>query len=112
MNTTYRRLTARFAPETRFEVEPLNGAPFRAAQEARFEELRHRLFLTSLQELADTKANVRLRRAANEAAALAWQTPYPVLVFPVLFEEKARAAAAYAGRQRRVREWTAHFLAE
>jgi len=28
----------------------------------------------------------------NEAAALAWITPYPALVFPGLFEEKAEAA--------------------
>jgi hypothetical protein len=53
---------------------------------------------------------VRLRRAANEAAALAWMTSYPVLVFPVLFEEKARTSAAYARRQKQVKERTAQFL--
>jgi hypothetical protein len=110
MNTTHRRLTSRFAPETSFEVPPLAAAPFRAAQEARFEGLKHKLLLTSLNELPDARSNVRLRRAANEAAALAWMTSYPVLVFPVLFEEKARTSAAYARRQKQVKERTAQFL--
>ena len=110
MNANYRRVPARFAPETRFDVQPVPAAPFRAAEEARFERLKYRLLLSSLNELPNARANARLRRAANEAAALAWVTPYPLLVFPILFEEKARAAAAYARRQKQVREQTAQFL--
>ena len=111
MNTTYRRLRTRFAPETEFEVKPLPAATYRAAQEARFEALKHRLLLISFDELPDSRVNARLRRAANEAAALAWLTPYPTLVYPVLFEEKARAAAVYARRQKQVKARTAQFLA-
>lgn len=41
--------------------------------------------------------------ALNEAEALAWQTPYPHLLFPVLAEEKASAMNRWAARQRSVR---------
>jgi len=44
-----------------------------------------------------------LRLALNEAEALAWQTPYPHLVFADLAEEKARAVAAWSKRQRAIR---------
>jgi hypothetical protein len=51
---------------------------------------------------------VDLGRAANEAAALAWVTGYPLLVFPGLFDEKVDTALARAARQqcviRRTRE--------
>jgi hypothetical protein len=46
--------------------------------------------------------NAPLRRAANEAAALAWVTFYPLLVFPVLFEEKTAVAVRQAQRQARI----------
>jgi hypothetical protein len=44
-----------------------------------------------------------LRLALNEAEALAWETPYPHLVFADLAEEKARALAAWSDRQRAIR---------
>ncbi len=44
-----------------------------------------------------------LKAAINEAEALAWQTPYPQLVFPLLAEEKAVAAQHWAVHQRAVR---------
>ena len=44
-----------------------------------------------------------LRLALNEAEALAFQTPFPHLVFADLAEEKARALAAWLERQRVVR---------
>ena len=43
-----------------------------------------------------------LRLALNEAEALAWQTMYPHLVFPVLATEKVQAVAAWNSRQRRL----------
>jgi len=43
-----------------------------------------------------------LRSALNEAEALAWQTPYPHLIFPVLAHEKEAAVNRWAARQRRV----------
>ena len=45
-----------------------------------------------------------LASALNEAEALAWQTGYPHLLFPVLAEEKALGINLWAARQRRVRQ--------
>jgi len=44
-----------------------------------------------------------LELALNEAEALAAQTGYPHLVFPVLAAEKVRSVAAWDARQQRVR---------
>jgi hypothetical protein len=43
-----------------------------------------------------------LKSALNEAEALAWQTPFPHLVFPLLAQEKAFAVNYWAARQRNV----------
>ena len=51
---------------------------------------------------ATPELNAPLRRAANDAAALAWATVFPLLVFPVLFEEKTEAALRRAERQARI----------
>ncbi len=53
-----------------------------------------------------------LRRAANEAAALAWLTPYALLVFPTLLEEKAQAARHQTLRQAGIRRRSRNLLAE
>lgn len=48
----------------------------------------------------ETRAPYRmLRLALNEAEAIARQTDYPLLVFPVLAREKAEAIAAWRSRQ-------------
>ena len=44
-----------------------------------------------------------LELALNEAAALAWQTGFPYLFFPLLAMEKASAVAAWHLRQRFIR---------
>jgi hypothetical protein len=99
MNTNYQVVPARFGPETRFEVKPAPPASPRATQEAELERLKNRLLLGFLAEIVEPKLNTYVRRAATEAAALAWVTPYPLLVFPGLFEEKARGALLQAQRQ-------------
>ena len=43
-----------------------------------------------------------LRRAIKEAEVLAWQTPYPHLVFPELATEKVRALQSAYARPRRM----------
>ena len=43
-----------------------------------------------------------LRLALNEAEALAWQTEFPHLVFPMLATEKAQAIAAWDARQQSI----------
>ena len=110
MKTNYRRVPARFGPETRFEVKPVPPAPFRAVQENELELLKNRLLVGVLNELDGTEANPYVRRAANEAAALAWVTPYPLLTFPELFEEKVETALRYAERQTLVRERSAELV--
>ena len=60
------------------------------------------LLAQQLQQATEAELNAPLRRAANEAAALAWVTLFPLLVFPVLFEEKTAAALRQAERQARI----------
>jgi hypothetical protein len=102
MNTYKNRVATRFAPETRFELRPAPPAPFRASLENDFEQLKNRLLEEHLAANERPELNAPLRRAANEAAALAWVTRYPLLVFPALFEEKTTAAVRQVERQARI----------
>ena len=111
MNKNETRVPARFGPETRFEVRPAPPAPFRAMQETEFERLKHRLLTRHLAAVPTPELNTPLRRAANDAAALAWATLYPLLVFPVLFEEKIAAAFRQAEHQARIFERSRELLA-
>jgi len=104
MNAKDKRVRARFGSETRFELKPVCAAVPGATQETHLDKLRNRLLLERLDELLGPHLNSQLRLAANEAAALACLTPYPLLVFPTLFEEKAKAALLYAERQEQVRQ--------
>lgn len=111
MNTTQRKVPARFAPETRFDVRPAPPAPFRALQESELERLKDRLLREQLARTTDPGLNPPLRRAANEAAALAWTTNVPLLVFPTLFEEKVRRALFQVARQEWILERSRTLLA-
>ena len=110
MNINYRKVPTRFGPETRFEVRPAPPAPFRATEESALERLKNRLLREFLYEETEARAYGYVRRAANEAAALAWITRYPLLVFPALFEEKAEAARIQVRRQERVRQRSLELL--
>jgi hypothetical protein len=99
MNTERNRLNLEFAPETAFAVRTATAAPFRAALETDFERLKGRLLADRLGEIERPELNAVVRRAANEAAALAWVTFHPLLVFPALFEEKTAKALRHAERQ-------------
>lgn len=68
-----------------------------------------------LQKLEQVKTNIAaefsahlqehkpmLQLALNEAESLAFQTPYPHLVFPTLAREKAQALLRWASRQQRL----------
>ena len=46
--------------------------------------------------------NAPLRRAANEATALVWLTPFPLLLLPALLEEKAATARRQIARQNQI----------
>ena len=104
MNKRYRRVPAEFGPETRFEIDPTPPAPFRAVQENRFELLKVTLLEERLKTLLKPELSAQVRRAANEAAAVAWVTPYPLLVFPLLFDEKAKAVQPLSTEPLRIQE--------
>jgi hypothetical protein len=108
MNDNYNRVPTEFGPETRFDVPTL---PFRAMDEGAFERLKADLLARRLAAVWDAEANSSVRRAANEAAALAWVTPYPMLVFPALFEEKVNASELHAKRQDAIRQRSRELLA-
>jgi hypothetical protein len=110
MNAYSKRVPTRFGAETRFELRPASPAPFRAIQETAFDELKNRLLRDALGELTQPALNGYLRRAANDAAALAWVTPFPLLVFPALFDEKAEAARLQGEKQASVRRRSLELL--
>jgi len=53
--------------------------------------LRDRLLCDVLWENREDRWVGLLRASAAEAEALAWLTPFPLLFFPALFEEKVNA---------------------
>jgi hypothetical protein len=111
MNTERNRVNLEFAPETAFAIRTTTAAPFRVALENDFERLKHRLLAGRLGEIERPELNAVVRRAANEAAALAWVTFHPLLVFPALFEEKTAAALRQAERQARILAGSRELLA-
>ena len=110
MNEKTTRLTPRFARPTRFVLRP--GTPSRAEREARLGELKERLLRVHLARTESDALKPAVQRAADEAASLAWATPYPLLVLPELVEEKVAAARAQAERQARIYRQTAALFAE
>ncbi|MBI3878665.1 MAG: hypothetical protein HY301_01190 [Verrucomicrobia bacterium] len=102
MTNKIKTLRTRFGPETRFEVPPRPAVPFRGAQETELEQFKARLLREALAENNLPAFNAPLRRAANDAATVAWVTPFPLLVLPELFAEKARTAIAQTVKQQRV----------
>ena len=107
MKTNKITLKAEFDADTRFE---LAATPFHMAGVDEFERLKGRLLAGSLRK-AGTKWETPLRDAAAEAAALAWTTHIPLLVFPALFEEKAATAILQGKRQERILEKSRELLA-
>ena len=112
MKNNNKRVPTRFARETRFNVAPLLAQPFRATQETEFEKLKSRLLRRLLDDAVQPELNAPLRRAANDAAALAWTTLFPLLVFPALLEEKARSARLQLQKQKQVRLLSETLLVE
>ncbi len=102
-NPKPRRVRPAFGRETRFSVRPRFDSH---ARQRALEGLKARL----LEPLLDTTDNRFLGRqlelAANEAAAVAWTTSFPLLTFPLLFEEKSAGVYQYVARQEAVHEAT------
>jgi hypothetical protein len=63
-----------------------------AAAGIEFEQLKERLLVQSLSATYEKRYHTAFRLAANEAAALAWDSGYPLLTLPVLLHEKVQAA--------------------
>ncbi|HWN95672.1 MAG TPA: hypothetical protein VNT99_11610 [Methylomirabilota bacterium] len=112
MKTKAKRLPTRFDPETHFDVAPVAVVPFRGTRETELERFKDRLLRMALNEVTETEFYAPLRRAANEASATAWMTPFPLLFLPVLFEEKTIAARRQFERARHVRARSRKILAE
>ncbi len=91
---------------------PEPPAPYRRTEENELDRLKNRLLRQELVRAASADAIVTLRRAANEAASLAWLEPFPMLVFPELFAEKRALAWTSLARQRDIRTRSAQFLLE
>ena len=111
MNTKDNQVSTKFAAATRFDPPGLAAMPFRGVAETELDQLKNRLLARELERTTNLEQNVGLRRAANDAVALVWLTPYPLLLLPTLFEEKARAARIKAGRQALIRERSNELLA-
>jgi hypothetical protein len=75
----------------------------RGVLELHFAELRDELLGNQLAETDTVTLQPRIELAANEAAALAWTTDFPLLVFPALFEEFARRERVREARQQKIR---------
>jgi hypothetical protein len=103
MSAKGRLLQPRFRKDTRFDVCPIVTAPFRGPVETRLEQLKHALLQPVLQGTRNSDLYSRLYWAAQEAASLAWLTPFPLLMFPALFEEKMSAARKYWLKQQKIR---------
>jgi hypothetical protein len=101
----------KYGGETRFGVEA-RPVPFRATLETELDRLKNRLVLNYLSEFAEPEFNRLLRQAANEAAALAGISAYPLLLLPSLLEEKAREARRQVARQNVIRSRSSLLLHE
>lgn len=115
MTTTSDKYVARpplAVPQTGFEPLPAARPDFPWTVEAELERLKNRLLRTALASTSTPSLVPSLRRAANEAAALAWLEPHPLLVFPCLFQQLAAAAQRQAHKQMFVRARSEALLAE
>lgn len=103
MNALSRGLAGRPDYTDRFVWHADPPAPFRGTDENELERLKGRLLRATLENVASPSLIPFIRRAANEAAALAWLEPHPLLVFPTLFEEKTSAARKQHHKQNLIR---------
>ncbi len=111
MRTKDKNLPIQYGEETRFGVEA-RSVPFRATLETELERLKTRLIQGYLSEFAEPEFNRLLRQAANEAAAIAGTSAYPLLLLPALLDEKAREARRQVAKQNLIRSRSAFIMDE
>ena len=107
-----RRVPTRFGRDIHFELTPQLGPFAPDAARSQFEALKTRLMQRVLQSATDAALRHQLHLAANEAAAVAWTTPFPLLVLPMLLEEKTAEVHDYTLRQEQVRLDTPHYASD
>src|SRR5437899_12454123 len=97
-------IAAEFEPATRLDSHPASACRHQASGIAALEELKQRLLQETARARSDSATWSCLRRAAEEAASLAWTTPFPLLVLPELFAEKEVEACVRSLRQRDIQQ--------
>ena len=97
------KLRPRFEPEAAWELTPVPAAPARGPQEVELERLKETLLNEALNRTKNPAVREPLRQAVHDAAALAWTTPFPLLVLPELLREKVEGACRYVAKQATVR---------
>jgi hypothetical protein len=102
--------SAQFAIEKEPQT-PLRTSPVRGLREIEIEQLKNRLVAELLGITPNLAMNRHLVQAANEAAALAWLTPVPLLLLPVLIEEKVKAAQLRLERQKNIQHRSQQYWA-
>jgi hypothetical protein len=102
MTTLLTNLNGLPGPTRRLPLASFPPLP-RPAREDALEQLKTRLLVRTMATAADPTESLLAQRAAYEAASLAWSLPYPLLVFPALFEEKLQAARRVQAFQATVR---------
>lgn len=100
MSARLTKLPAQFAEQEQFELRPQYE---RAELHKQFAALQENLLTEELNETATLGLHGRLKQAANEAAGLAWNSGFPLLVFPALFAEMVRKERVREERQQRIR---------
>ena len=93
-----------FEPVSRLDSNPLSASRLQTRGIEALEELKQRLLQETAWARSDSASLTWLRRAAEDAASLAWTTPFPLLVLPELFSEKAAEACVRSQRQRDIRQ--------
>jgi len=98
-----RRIRGSAGLENRFAQPVTPAVNFRATEPTEFERLKEQLLREHIASETRPELIAALRRAANDAAAVAWALPFPALVLPELFREKVAAARRYSARQASLR---------
>jgi hypothetical protein len=81
---------------------PRRSSSERRGATVELERLKNCLLYEHTRAVSDAKVHSWLKRGADEAASIAWATPYPLLVFPLLLDEKLSEARRKAERQRSI----------
>jgi len=95
MKKTKFKLRTNWEPPVAFAAD----LPWLTAQTTQLEQLKQRLLGDLTQSTTQTPLRQAYRRAADDAASLAWLTPFPLLFLPALLEEKAAEARLRTQKQ-------------